>query len=170
MCLSIAGVTFHFIGTEWELKQFSLCFFDTQDIDKSASGHTDIIATSNTDNDKLNDNVRIFSGTSDNEPTVALGVDNYFGFNGSVSCICHTLALAARDAIDRCDTVKCMLSKIDYISTFVNQRSHLTAKLTQLQYEEFSRDRLVVLGKECTTRLHSKLNVLENYVVLKPHL
>ncbi len=47
----------------------------------------------------LDKDVVVFSGTTDNEPAVALGVDRYLAFGGSVRCLCHTLSLAVNDAV-----------------------------------------------------------------------
>lgn len=54
---------------------FPLCFFDTEDMGKSADDHKSVISDGISRNDKLGDDMLVFSGPSDNEPSVALAVD-----------------------------------------------------------------------------------------------
>eukprot|EP00171_Calliarthron_tuberculosum_P003336 IDg3336t1 len=167
---SIAGMTFNFVDADWNLRTFPLCFFDTEDLGKSANEHEAVIAAAVHDNDKLGPDVLVFSGTSDNEPSVALGVDKYLNFSGAVRCCCHSLALAVNDAVRDCLFVTEVLQRINAISTYVNMHKKVSAKLVQLQCAVFSRDRIVMLDKEFMTRWHSKLNVLEKYIILRPYL
>ena len=112
----------------------------------------------------------IFSGTSDNEPSVALGVDQYLNFSGSLRCICHTLSLAVNDAIDSIPFLKASLKQINDISNFLSKHHDINENIVSEQCKTFTKDRIVTLKKECPTRWHSKLNVLEKYIFLKPIL
>ncbi len=100
---AISGMTFNFVDTNWNLRTFPLCFFDTEEIGKTAEEHEAIITAAVRDNDKLGSDVLVISGTCDNEPSVALGVDRYLNFSGAVRCCCHALALAVNDAVRNCN-------------------------------------------------------------------
>ncbi len=86
---------------------------------KSAEEHEAIITAAVRDNDKLGWDVLVFSGTSDNEPSVALGVDHYLNFSGAVRCCCHTLALAVNDAVRNCNSVTTFVQRINCISVYL---------------------------------------------------
>jgi len=167
---SIAGMTFNYIDTDWNLRCFPLCFFDTKDLAKYADDHERIIQASVKDNDKLSDNVLIFSGTSDTEAAVALGVDQYLNFSGSVCCICHVLALAVNDGVSDTSFIGIVLTQINSLVTYLKTHPKVNSKLMQVQCRSFSKDRIVTLDHTFSSRWHSKLNALEKYIVLRPIL
>ncbi len=74
------------------------------------------------------------------------------------------------DAARNCNLVTTVLQRINCISAYLNTHTKVGAKLVQLQCVDFSRDRIVTLDKEFATRWHSKLNVLEKYMVLQPYI
>jgi len=167
---SIAGMTFHYIDADWSIKSFPLCFFNIEDMGKTANAHKAIMDAAISTNDKLGSNVVVMSGTSDNDPATALGVDQYLNFSGSIRCVCHTLALAINDAVLECTFLSDYLTKIGEITKYVNYRSKISAQIAELQCREFTPDRIVRLENYCKTRWHSKLRVLEKYIILKPTL
>ena len=114
--------------------------------------------------------VLVFSGKFDNKASVALGINMHMTYNGSVRCICHTLALALRNAITSCPEISTILSRILRLATQVNARPSIIAELIPLQSKQFSRDRIVTLDKECTARWYSKLTAFVKYIVLEPYL
>lgn len=50
-------------------------------------------------NDMIGKRVLNFSGTSDNKPSVALGVDKYAKYSGPVQCMCNYSALVVNNWI-----------------------------------------------------------------------
>ncbi len=91
-------MTFNFVDPNWNKRQFSFCLFGKEEMGKSEDEHESITTAAVRDNDKLVSDVVVASGTSDNEPREALGVNRYLNFSGAVRCYCHTLALAVDDA------------------------------------------------------------------------
>ncbi len=157
-------MTLNFVDANWNLRTFPLS------ISKSAEEYEAIITAAVRDNDQLGSDVLVFSWASDNEPSVALGVDRYLNFSGAVRCCCHTLTLAVNEAVRNCNFVTTVLQRMNCISAYLNTHTKVGAKLVQLQCVDFSRDRIVTLEKEFATRWRSKLNVLEKYRVLRPYL
>lgn len=77
-------MTLHFVNVNWTVREFPLLFFDTEEICKSdETDDMNKVAAMN-ENDKLGGILLIFSGTSDNEPSVALGVYLFLSFSVSV--------------------------------------------------------------------------------------
>lgn len=91
-------------------------------------------------------------------------------YNFSVRWICHILALGVEKAIDKCDLFTNGLSGISSITNYVNNHARVRADLSKVQQKEFSRYKTLTLAKDCPTRCHSKLYVLEEYIVLNPYL
>jgi len=166
----IAGMTFHYIDSSWNLKTFPLCFLSLEDLGKTANQHEAVMSAAITTNDKLGSNVVVMSGTSDNDPATALGVDQYLEFSGSVRCVCHTMALAVNDAVSECDFLTDALSQISEITKYVNYRPKISTQIAAHQCLEFSPDRIVRLASDCPTRWHSKLRIIEKYIILRPTL
>ncbi len=113
-------MTFNFVEANWNLRTFHFCFFDTEVMGKSAGQHEAITTAAVRDNDKLGSDALVFSETSDNEPSVALGVDRYLNFSGAVRCCCHTLALTVNDAVRNCNAATTALQRINCISAYLN--------------------------------------------------
>lgn len=167
---SIAGMSFHYIDSNWNIKSFPLCFFNLEDMGKTANAHEAVMSAAISTNDKLAADVVIMSGTSDNDPATALGVDQYLDFSGPIRCLCHTLALAVNDAVSESTFLTYYLDRIAEITKYVNYRSKISAKIAEMQCREYSSDRIVRLETYCKTRWHSKLRVIEKYIILKPVL
>ena len=167
---AIAGMTFNYMDSNWKLRTFPVCFLDIQGMGKSADEHEAIISASLSSNDKIGKSVLVFSGTSDNEPSVVLGMDQYFNYSGSVRCIYHTLALAVNDAIETESFIKSALQRIISITRYMNRHKTVGARLLQMQCRDFTHDRIVTLDKDFITLWHSKLNILEKYTILRPYL
>lgn len=165
-----SGLTFHFIDRTWKLRSFPICFFDTVDLGKSSEDHRQIIQAAVDRSDKVGKNVLIFSATSDNEPAVALAIDRYLNFSGSVRCICHSLSLSINDACESTPFLVKVLDKIRAITMYVNQRGSTSSKLIYMQCKDHGRDRVVTLDNAFFTRWHSKLNVMEKYIAIEPYL
>lgn len=91
---------------------------------KSADAHEVVISAAVMKNEKLGDAVLVFSGTSDNEPSVTLGVDQYLNFSGYVRCVCHTLAQGVNDAVCNGLFLSVLLNRINSISTKVNNHTN----------------------------------------------
>lgn len=70
----ISGFTFHYVDSQWSMKSFPMHFLNTAYIGKTAGEHEPIKRSAVTNNEKIGKRVLIFSGTSDNEPRLALGV------------------------------------------------------------------------------------------------
>lgn len=68
-------------------------------METSADDQESVISSAVTKNDKLGDSALVFYGTSDNDLSVSLGVEQYFNFSGSVLCVCHTLELGVNDSV-----------------------------------------------------------------------
>lgn len=83
---AISGVPFDFIDKSWKMQCMPLCFFDTQDMGKTAEVYERIMRAAISSNDKLHSDVLLFSVNSDNEAAVALGVDCYLSFRGQIPC------------------------------------------------------------------------------------
>lgn len=109
----------------------------------------------------------VFSGTSENEADVALGVDIYINFNGSVWCVCHTSRPKVQDVVNSRECSAALLSRILQITTFVDNHAAIRPKIVRIQCEEFTCGTIINLSKECPKRWHPKLIVLEKYVTLK---
>lgn len=152
-----SGMTFHFIDRQWKMRSMPLCFFATCDMSKTADDHEQIIAAAIKRNDKIGEHVLIFSGTSDNEAAVALGVDQFLNYTGPVRCICHTLSLAVNEACNSTPFHSSILEKINNISTYFNHHDTLSAKLIKHQCNDFDRDRIVTMDNQFHTRWNSKL-------------
>lgn len=135
------------------LKSFPLWFLDTK-VGKTAYEHKEIISYEAKSNEKLGKGVLMFSGTSDNEISVALGVYLFLNFSGSVRCISHSLSLAVNESTAVGDFLDDVLRRIDYISNYGNHRLKVGTKLVQLQCHEFGRDSIVTLDKPFSTRWH----------------
>lgn len=159
----IAGVTFNFVDDLWELRCMPICFFDTQTADKNADGHTEILRAVTRNNDKLSSETLIFSGTTDNEPAVALGMDQFLDFNGGLRCVAHSLSLAVNTACDNCPLLCAILQRVNEISTYVNQHTSVNSALVRRQSQMYGADRVTRLSKEIFTRWHSKLTVMDKY-------
>eukprot|EP00171_Calliarthron_tuberculosum_P014900 IDg14900t1 len=114
------------------------------DMGKSSNDHAAIFSGAFNTYDKLGKNVLVFSGTSDNEPNVALGVDYYLNFRNSVRCICHTLALCVNSSVLTGDFIYSVLGQISNISTYVNQHTKVQTKLVKLQCLQYDRGRIDV--------------------------
>ncbi len=97
---------------------------------------------------------------------MALGVDRYLNVSGAVRCCCHTLVLAVNDAVCNCKFVTTVL--VTKFSAYLNTHTNVGANLVQIQCVDISRDRIVTVDEEFSTRRHSKLNVQEKYMVLRP--
>ena len=167
---SIAVMNFHFIDQEWCLEYFSLCFFNMQDMEKSTAEHAVVMSTCISTSDKLDKDVTVVCGTTDNEPSLALAADKYLGYNGSMRCVCQTLALATNDAISNCEVLSHGLKRINDISSYINSHPEIATRIASEQCREYRRDRIMQLQKQCPTRWHSKLAVIEKYIVLQPVL
>lgn len=128
----ISGMTFHFVDPKWNMRTFLLCSFNTEKIGKSAEEHEKIIRGAVKSNDKLGEDVLIFSGTSDNEPSVALGVNLFLNFSGSVRFVCHSLTLAVNDAVRCCKFLILIHENINDICTYVKSHNKVGARLIQL--------------------------------------
>ncbi len=74
---------FNFVDGNWKLRTFPLYFFDTEEMGISAEEHEAMTTVAVRDNEKLRSDVLFFSGTIDNEPIVALGVDRSVNFSGA---------------------------------------------------------------------------------------
>ena len=59
---------------------------------------------------------------------------------------------------------------INGITTYANQHSSISTKIAEHQCKQFAPDRIIRLKKDCPTRWHSKLGVIENYIYLRPVL
>ena len=71
-----------------------------QDMGKSTTEHAAVMSTCISTSDKLEKDVTIVCVVLlIMNQSVALAADEYFGYNGSIRCVCHTLALATNDAI-----------------------------------------------------------------------
>lgn len=166
----IAGLTFHYIDQNWILKSFPICFMNTVDIGKSAIEHESIIKSALRNNEKLGADVLIFSGTTDNEPSVALGMDQYLNFSGAFRCICHSLSLAVNDSIKDGDFLDACVNNIGKITNYLVMHKSVGAKLVELQCKEYTKDRTISMDKPFQTRWHSKLSVIEKYIIMRPLL
>ncbi len=163
---AISGITFNYVDANWNLRTFPLCLFDTEDMGKSAEEYEAIITAAVRDSGKLGSDVHVFSGASDSEQSVALSVDRYLNFSGAVRCSCHTLALAVNDAMRTCNFVATVVQRIYRIGACLNTHTKVGARFVELERVDFSRDRIVTLGKEFATRWQSKFNVLEKDMML----
>ena len=56
----------------------------------TADEHTAILFAAIASFDKVYKDFLIFASTTDNKPSIALGMDQYLNFAGSVRCVCHT--------------------------------------------------------------------------------
>lgn len=166
----IAGMTFNYVTADWKMDMLPICFFNTEDIGKSGDDHAAILRAAVSRNDKLGDNVLMFTGTCDNEPAVCLGVDQFLGFSGGVRCIAHTLALAVNESVPDGSYTRGILNRINSITTYLNMHTGQLAKFFSLQADVYGADRVSTLDNEFPTRWHSKLNVIEKYINLKDYI
>ncbi len=67
---AILGLMFNFVDANWNLRTFLLCLFVTEEMGKSVEEHEAIITATVRDNEKLGLDCLVFSGISDNEPSV----------------------------------------------------------------------------------------------------
>ena len=121
-------------------------------------------------NDKLGADVLVFAGTSDNELSVAPGVDLFLNYNNAVRCISHSFALAVNDAVREAGFVVNVLALFCAITSYMNNHAKVDVRLIKLQCDSFARDRIVIPDREFSTGWHSKLNVLEKYTILRPYI
>lgn len=63
-----------------------------------------------------------FSGTNDNERSVALGVEKVLNFSGAIRCICHTVSLVVNDAVDQVPYLQSVLEIGTYLSNHKKAR------------------------------------------------
>ncbi len=94
----------------------SFVFSTLKFLGKTASDHFDIITAALQSSAMLYKDVLVFSGTTDNEPAVALGVDRYLAFGGSVRCLCQTRSQAVNDAVTEGEFLSTVLRRIGDIA------------------------------------------------------
>lgn len=63
-----------------------------------------------------------------------------------------------------------LIDQIGQITKYVNYRSKIAAKIPSEQCNRYTRDQIVHMTSDCPTRWHSKLRVIEKYIILKPIL
>lgn len=103
---------------------------------KSANDHAEILSAVVTSNDNISKKVLAFSGTSDNKPRVAIGIDRYLKVSCSVHFLCHTPSLSVNSSV--CSgSFSFVLGQINIISTYFNQRAKVSTKLVKLQCLQF---------------------------------
>ncbi len=68
---------FNCVDANWNIGTFSSCFIDTEEMGESSEKHEAIITAAVRESNKLGSDAVGLSGTYDNEPRVALGVDSY---------------------------------------------------------------------------------------------
>jgi len=166
----VAGLTFNYIDKAWNARTFPVSFFDTRDAAKTGMGHAAILRAATKDNPRLGEDVLIFSGTTDNEPAVALGMDIFLGFTGGLRCTVHSLGLVVNDVANTHRYLDELIVEITNITSYVNQRPKVGRLLHAAQLEVRPADRIMALEKLIQTRWHNKLAILENHIILVPEL
>ena len=144
-------MAFHFIDDNWKLRTFPLYFFETKTVGKTADEHEAIMKAAISKNDKVGDDVLVFSMNSDNEVVVPLGVDQYLSFDGSVRSLSRTLALAVKDVLEASLPTIEVLEYISGITNYVNSHPGKRSELCNLQCNQFGPDRISILSKVCVT-------------------
>lgn len=114
--------------------------------------------------------VLFFSGSSDNDPSVALGLDIFLNISGSVPCICYSLSISVNDAIRSSSFLMTVLERLQITRTYIKSYARLNTKSVQLQFQDFSQDGILTLDRNCPTRWHSKLTMMEKYVIPRLYL
>lgn len=147
-----------------------LFFFDTGHMSKTAGDHEQIIADVIKRNNKIGENVFIFSGPSDNEAAVTLGVDQFLSYSGPVRFICHALSLAVNEVCNSTPVLSAILEKTNNISTHFNHHDTFSTQSIKYQCNDFGRDLIVTIDKQFHKRWHSKLNVREKYILFSQYL
>eukprot|EP00171_Calliarthron_tuberculosum_P019953 IDg19953t1 len=103
---------------------------EIKEIGKSANDHEAIISAIFTRNGNLVQRVLVFSGTSDNESSVALRVDRYRNYSGAVRCICYTIHLAVNAAVHDTDFLSNVLMQIKTVTEmFLMIRGYLRSRI-----------------------------------------
>lgn len=63
-----------------------------------------------------------------------------------------------------------VLDLINSIGSYIKSHLKVQGKIMKEQCKNFTRDRIVPLDRDCSTRSHLKLSVLEKYIILRPLL
>lgn len=79
--------------------------------------HEEIKKAAVKNNDKVGEDTQILSNITDNEPTVALGVELFPNFSCSVSCVYNFLELAINDAVKFLEFIILIFERINDIRT-----------------------------------------------------
>ncbi len=77
MGLTMCGMTFRFVDETWNLKSVPLCFMNNQELGKTALDHCSIIKAVTQSSDKLDEDLLVIGGTSENDASVSLGLDQF---------------------------------------------------------------------------------------------
>ena len=82
-------------------------------------------------------------GTTDNELSVALAADEYFGYNGSVRRVCHIFSPAKNAAISNCEVLSHGLKRINDIGSYINSHPKIATRIASEKSREYRRDRIM---------------------------
>ncbi len=139
---------------------------NSQELRKTALDHCLITRAVIQSSDKLDEDFLVIGGTSDNEASASLDLDQFLDFNGSMRFVCHSIALATNDAIKRNEALTKSIQRISDLASYTDFHPRISSQIALEQCKIHSRDRLVRLQKHCPTRWHSKLNVIERFVIM----
>lgn len=112
----------------------------------------------------------IISGTSDNEPSNTLSVDQYLNFSGRVRCVCHSLSHVLNGAVKTGNFTAIQLKKINSTTAYLNRHKNIKAKLFEMQFREYGKDRAASVENLFHTRWPSKLSIYDKYIRIMPLL
>lgn len=166
--MPIVGMTFHCLDCHWQLKSSPLHFSSTIDIWKYANEHRAILRSALRNNDRVGPEVLVLLGRRIVSQTLSLVWTNTEMFLDQcaasyILCILRLMSLW------------CWVSL--WISAWKNKRDHeclhrhkdVRTKLVHIQCQEYTKHRTVFLHYPFNTCWHSKLSILEKYIVKRPY-
>lgn len=162
----ILGITWHFIDEKWNLQSIRISTLNTGGASKSGMQLCHIMEEVLIQSPILgSEKVRVFTGTSDNEPATTLGVDLLTNYVGSIRCTVHTIALAINDVFKEGTAWKKYMDHVNKVTTYFNQHPKANQLLVATQLDHgITDDRIQKLKHNIPTRWHSRLGAMTTYL------
>lgn len=162
----ILGITWHFIDDSWRLCSIPITTLNTGTASKSAEQLRSIVDCVLKNSTIIgSDKISIHTITSDNEPSVALGVDLLTNYVGSVRCVVHTLALCVNDVFSDDAPWQRYMDVVNNVTKYFNYHGKAYSLLKEKQMDSgVTPDRIRRLKHDIPTRWHSRLGAMLNYI------
>ena len=158
----ILGITWHFIDDSWRLCSIPITTLNTGTASKSAEQLRSIVDCVLRNSVIIgSEKISIHTITSDNEPSVALGVDLLTNYVGSVRCVVHTLALCVNDVFTDDAPWQRYMDVVNNVTKYFNYHGKAAALLKEKQMESgVKNDRIHRLKHDIPTRWNSRLGAM----------